>query len=103
MAKRNRSRKSATDPTCRQATELIADYLSDRLDPVVKRKFERHLSICPDCVNFLNTYKKTVAAAGSLRVRALPVGLRNNVLSFLRKKMRPLGAVLLILAHQWLH
>ena len=103
MTKRTRSRKSASDPTCRQVTELITDYLSDRLDPAVQRKFEQHLAICPDCVNFLNTCKKTIAAAGFLRARALPVGLRKNVLSFLRKKMRQLAAVLLILAHQWFH
>ena len=103
MPKRIRSRELLTDPTCKQVTELIADYLSDRLDPPVKRKFERHLSICPDCVNFLNTCRKIIAATGSLRARALPVKLRNNVLAFLRKKMRRLAAVLLILAHHWLH
>jgi hypothetical protein len=33
--------------------------VNDTLSPAVKRDFQRHLRICPDCVNFLNTYRKS--------------------------------------------
>ncbi len=46
--------------TCRDATNLILDFLSGELSPETKAEFEKHLGICPDCVAFLNTYKKTI-------------------------------------------
>ncbi|MBI2090430.1 MAG: zf-HC2 domain-containing protein [Deltaproteobacteria bacterium] len=46
--------------TCKEATSLLLDYLAGTLPPKVKRAFERHLSICPDCVSFLKTYQKTI-------------------------------------------
>jgi hypothetical protein len=48
-------------------TELMLDYLNDTLSPKMKRDFDRHLSICPDCVSFFNTYKKSVAVTRSIR------------------------------------
>lgn len=46
--------------TCRDASELIADYLNGELNEHVEKSFEMHLACCQDCVSFLNTYKKTV-------------------------------------------
>jgi len=101
MAKRNKSPdKALTDRTCKQISGLINDYISNRLNPTVKREFEQHLSICPDCVSFLKTYKKTMAATGSTRVPTLPAKLRKNVLAFLRKKMRQIAVFLLVSADQ---
>ena len=34
--------------------------MSGELDPETTLEFEKHLEVCPDCVAFLNTYKKTV-------------------------------------------
>jgi anti-sigma factor RsiW len=87
MAKRTRAPKALTAKTCKQMTALIVNYVSDRLSPRLKREFEEHLKICPDCVNFLNTYKKTVAVAQSLNRAAIPAKVRKNVLAFLRKKI----------------
>jgi hypothetical protein len=46
-------------------TDLIFDYLADRLVRGSTREFERHSKICPDCVSFLNTHKKTGRSAQS--------------------------------------
>ena len=101
MAKQKNSRDQAqTDRTCEQISALVSDYVSNRLNPRVKREFEQHLSICPDCVSFLNTYKKTLAATGSVRVPSLPAKLRKNVLAFLRKKMRKIAVFLVVFADQ---
>jgi hypothetical protein len=48
----------------------------------------RHLAICPDCVSFLNTYKKTVQITGSVRVEEMPARVRDNILAFLRRRAR---------------
>jgi len=80
---------------------LILNYLNDRLSPRLTREFEQHLRICPDCVNFLNTYKKTVSVAASLDYTAIPAKVRNNVRAFLRKKMQRILACLVYLASQF--
>jgi anti-sigma factor RsiW len=77
-----------TNKTCKEITDLIISYLDNTLSPTVKRDFRRHLRICPDCVNFLNTYKKTAATSASLRPEAMPAKVRENVLEFLRSRIR---------------
>ena len=47
--------------TCRQLTTFIADYLSDELEPAVRGAFEHHLSICPNCVQYVADYERTMA------------------------------------------
>jgi anti-sigma factor RsiW len=86
--------------TCKELTALIRDYLTGRLPRSLKREFERHLRLCPDCVSFLKTYRKTAALGAALPPRALPAGVRDNVLEFLRRKMRRIGSFLLCLAGQ---
>lgn len=88
MAGRRKGQGVLTDKTCQQITDLIADYLNDKLIPTVKRDFQQHLRICPDCVNFLNTYKKTVSVTGSISPEEIPAAVRNNIVSFLRNRFR---------------
>ena len=52
--------------TCRDALDLILDYLNGELNEYTKKAFDAHLNVCPDCVSFLNTYKKTVELTKSL-------------------------------------
>ncbi len=46
--------------TCRELIDFIADYLEGSLAPADRREFERHLSVCPPCVAYLDAYKKTL-------------------------------------------
>jgi len=98
MTKPKATAKALTNKSCRQTTGLVFDYLNDQLAPSVKRDFEQHLSICPDCVRFLKTYKKTVTAARSIKAERLPLIVRENILAFLRKRIRRIGAYLTFLA-----
>jgi hypothetical protein len=82
---------ASTNKSCKEITDLIFGYLNDRLSPAVKRDFERHLRICPDCVNFLNTYKKTADVTRSISPEEIPPGIRENILDFLRERMRKSG------------
>ena len=46
--------------TCREFDEFILDYLGGELPVEIQGEFEKHLSVCPPCVTFLETYQKTM-------------------------------------------
>lgn len=52
--------------TCRELLDFIMAYLDDELTPDQKHEFERHLGVCPSCVNYLETYKTAVRLGKSL-------------------------------------
>jgi len=88
MPARKAAAKPLTNKTCKQMTELVYDYLHDALGPRVKRDFTKHLAICPDCISFLNTYKKTVQITRSVRAEDMPAKVRDSILAFLRRRAR---------------
>jgi anti-sigma factor RsiW len=47
--------------TCRELIEFLYLYLEGELPPERIVEFERHLSVCESCVNYLATYKETIA------------------------------------------
>jgi len=51
---------------CRQAVELVTDYLEGTLPPVWRRRFEAHLARCPDCPEYLAQIRATIALAASI-------------------------------------
>jgi len=46
--------------TCRELTSFIGDYFAGELDSQVRRAFERHLSVCPNCRQYLADYERTM-------------------------------------------
>lgn len=65
MSTTHRSSDSADDDsrpyvTCQQVIDFIAEYLDGNLDAVQLHEFERHLAVCPSCVNYLRSYQTTV-------------------------------------------
>jgi anti-sigma factor RsiW len=48
--------------TCRDFADFIMDYLTGELPADVLASFERHLSGCPHCHDYLAQYLATVAA-----------------------------------------
>jgi anti-sigma factor RsiW len=51
--------------SCKKEVSLIADYLAASFTPQVKQAFDAHLEACPDCVAFLQTYRKTIEITGA--------------------------------------
>ena len=49
---------------CRQAVELVTDYLEDILPRRARARFEAHLADCPHCTEYLRQLRETIAAAG---------------------------------------
>ena len=88
MPARKKPIRLLTNKTCKEITDLIFGYLDNTLSRSVMRDFQRHLSVCPDCVSFLSTYKRTVTTSRSLRPEDMPAIVRHNILGFLRKRIR---------------
>ncbi len=46
--------------TCKELIlNHLGEYLDGTLNPDMVQDFDRHLELCPSCVAYLNTYKKT--------------------------------------------
>jgi len=52
------------DVVCREAVELVADYLEDAMSQAQRRRLEAHLAHCPDCPEYLAQMRAIVALAG---------------------------------------
>jgi anti-sigma factor RsiW len=49
---------------CRQAVDLMADYLDGTLDGHDRQRLETHLRGCPHCSEYLAQLRATIAALG---------------------------------------
>ena len=47
--------------SCRDFVEVIMAWLDGELEARSRELFDAHLAVCPDCVNYLDSYEKTVA------------------------------------------
>lgn len=56
--------------TCQEFADFIADYLAGALSDEQMAIFERHMAMCPDCINYLRTYEETVELEKALFTRA---------------------------------
>jgi anti-sigma factor RsiW len=46
--------------TCRELADFLMDYVSGELPAGVRSRFDEHLSLCPNCVAYVASYKATV-------------------------------------------
>jgi len=46
--------------SCRELIGFLAAYLDGELAPEERAAFEIHLSVCPDCADYLATYRATI-------------------------------------------
>ncbi|HEX9943098.1 MAG TPA: zf-HC2 domain-containing protein [Thermoanaerobaculia bacterium] len=45
---------------CEEVITFLWAYLAGELPPARVAEFERHLAVCPSCVNYIHTYQKTI-------------------------------------------
>lgn len=57
---------------CRQAVELMTDYLEGALGSKDRARLEKHLARCPHCHEYLAEMRTTVSLLGTLDPGALP-------------------------------
>lgn len=54
------------DIVCRQAVELVTDYLEGTLSRRDRRRFEAHLRGCDNCAAYLEQIRATIRATGTI-------------------------------------
>jgi anti-sigma factor RsiW len=47
---------------CRECAEFLDDYVAGQLPPTELEIFERHLSRCRNCEEYMRQYRATIAA-----------------------------------------
>jgi len=58
--------------TCRELASLLIDYVSGELPPEHCQRLDHHLSLCPPCVIYLETYHLTIKLTRHLPDEPLP-------------------------------
>jgi anti-sigma factor RsiW len=51
---------------CRQAVELVTDYLEGALSRRERRRLEAHLRACPNCSAYLEQIQAVIAMSGAI-------------------------------------
>lgn len=57
--------------TCEELAQLVTAYWEGAMDASERATFERHLSVCPACVRFVEQMRATVEATGRVPVEAI--------------------------------
>jgi len=70
--------------TCKELTELITDYLEERLPQTERARLEQHLSICPSCVIYLEQMRLTIKALGAKSPVEIPQAIESDLLQAFR-------------------
>lgn len=72
---------------CEEVITFLWAYLEGELPPEKAFEFERHLAVCPSCVNYIETYKKTVELSQGVPDTAeMPEDLLRAVMAARREK-----------------
>ena len=75
--------------TCREAIQILADYLELTLTPAVLEKLEAHLRECAPCRAYLATYKRAAELAAKVNRVEMPPEVSQRLRDFLSG---PLGS-----------
>jgi len=73
---------------CREIIALLSEYIDGSLPAERARALEDHLAICPPCIDFLESLRKTRGAAGTLREEAIPAECRRRLRDFLARNLK---------------
>jgi len=66
--------------TCKELTELITDYLEERLSQTDRVRFEQHLSVCTGCTAYVDQMRVTIKAMGSKPPLKIPSSIEKSLL-----------------------
>ena len=56
--------------TCQQVLDYLSDYVEGRLPAADVARLDEHLAVCPQCIDYLENFKATLAACQAFRAAA---------------------------------
>ena len=73
------------DLVCRQAVELVTEYLEGTLSRSARHRFEAHLAACPHCTEYLAQMRETISLTGRLAPEDLTPQMRDEFVDLYRR------------------
>ena len=70
---------------CRQAVELMTDYLEGALSGRARARLEAHLADCPHCSAYLEQMRVTIAALGRVEPEDLSAEAQDELVALYRR------------------
>lgn len=71
--------------TCREMTQVLADYLDGTMPAEDRMALGRHLDACSSCGAFLRTYETTIRLTGMMPCEEMPEDLKIRLAAFARR------------------
>ncbi|MDQ4069871.1 MAG: zf-HC2 domain-containing protein [Actinomycetota bacterium] len=78
-------RRRQRELVCREAVELVTDYLEGALTGRDRARFEAHLADCPHCTEYLRQMRTTLDALGRIEPEALEPEVRDELVALYRR------------------
>lgn len=78
-------RRRRRELVCREAVELVTDYLEGTLDPRDRARLEGHLEGCPHCTEYLNQMRRTLEVLGQIEPEALAPDVQDELVALYRR------------------
>jgi len=78
-------RRGGGELSCEQAVALVTDYLEGALSRAEQARFERHLSGCPHCTEYLAQIRATIGLTHRLRSDELTPQMREHFVELYRR------------------
>ena len=72
------------DLACREAVEIVTDYLEGRLSRRDRRRFEAHLQGCDGCEEYLRQIQATIRILGNVQPEDLAPETRDGLMELYR-------------------
>ena len=70
---------------CRQAVELVTDYLEGVLPPRDRQRLKAHLDACPHCTEYFEQFRETIRVLGRIEPESLAPEVRDELIELYRR------------------
>ncbi len=80
-----RFRRRRSELVCREAVELVTDYLEGALSAADRQRLEGHLAACPHCGDYLAQMRRTLDVIGRIEPETLAPEVQDELVALYRR------------------